>query len=252
MNINCLIIDDDPFIKDLLKDKLEQFIPEINIVGTASSGAEGTREIMKKKPDLVFLDVEMDDMTGFEMLSKLDHISFETIFITSYVHYAIKAIRFNALDYLVKPIDLGELKQAVKRYKEKAKNNKAGSDVAQALVNIKTTKASEQKLTLQTHDGEMRFVLKDILRIEGERNYSYIILTNGKKRLASKTLGEFEEILSDKGFYRSHKSHIVNGLHIASVPRSGVILLSNGVEIPVARRKKEEFQNWFEAYEKDI
>jgi len=119
--IKCLIIDDDPFIRDLLQDKLSQYLPEVEVLTTASSGLEGLQKIAHYQPDLVFLDVEMPDMTGFEMLFKLEDISFETIFITSYSHYAIKAIHFDALDYLVKPIDLGELKAAIKRYKKKSK-----------------------------------------------------------------------------------------------------------------------------------
>lgn len=245
MKINSVIIDDDPFIKDLLCDKIEQFLPDIKIMGTAGSGEAGIALIKKHNPDLIFLDVEMEDMTGFEMLEQIGEISFDTIFITSYVHYAIKAIRFNALDYLVKPIDLGELKKAIKRFEEKRNSKTSGRDVRQALQNMKTTNASEQKFTLNTHDGEMQFALKDIVRFEGERNYSYIFLSNGKKKLASKTLGDFEEILSDKGFFRIHKSHLVNRIHIETNKKDKFVKLLSGEELPVSRRKKEMFSNWY-------
>ena len=248
MAIRSLIIDDDPFIKDLLKDKIEQFIPDVKIVETASNGQEGMQKIDVYRPDLVFLDVEMEDMTGFEMLSKLDEINFETIFITSYVHYAIKAIRFNALDYLVKPIDLGELKTAIGRYKEKVKDNAPGSDVKNALANMKVTKNGEQKLTLQTQDGTLRMKLINIVRMEGERNYTYIYMSEGKKHLVSKTLGEFEEMLDDKGFFRCHKSHIVNFHHIDDYSQRDKVTMSDQSEIAVARRKKDEFREWFEGY----
>lgn len=244
MQIKSLIIDDDPFIQQLLSDKLTQFFPEVIIMDTASSGREGVKKINYYQPQLLFLYVEMTDMTGFEMLSFLDDISFQTIFITSYSHYAIKAIRFNALDYLVKPIDLGELRQAIRRYKIKAKRKQAPTNVQQAIQNMKTEKVSHQKLMLQTQEGELRLMLKDIVRIEGERNYSYIFLANHRKKLISKTLSNFEELLTEKGFFRCHKSHLVNGYHIQNC-NSYSLTTSDGMEVPIARRKKEGFKYWY-------
>ena len=250
--IKSLIIDDDPFIRDLLQDKLEQYLPEIEVLSMASSGTEGLQKIKKYQPDLIFLDVEMADMTGFEMLAGLEEINFQTIFITSYSHYAIKAIRFNALDYLVKPIDLGELKEAIKRYKSYMKKNNNPNKIQQALHNLQTNNPSEKILTLQTHEGEVRMMLKNIIRIEGERNYSFIYLANQKKKLASKTLGDLEELLIDKGFFRCHKSHLINYSHIQAYPNSISVVLSEGTSIPIARRKKEEFKNWWETYQDKI
>ena len=246
MKIKSLIIDDDPFMQQLLRDKLELCVPEVEVAAVASSGREGLQKIHLHDPSLLFLDVEMADMTGFEMLNQLEIISFQTIFITSYSHYAIKAIRFNALDYLVKPIDLGELKQAIRRYKIKVKKSRQLDNVQQALLNFKTKNMLDQKLTLQTQQGELRLALKDIVRIEGDRNYSYIVLVNNKKKLASKTLADFEELLSDKGFFRCHKSHIINGIHVQSYPNSFSLIASDQQEIPIARRKKVEFRAWFE------
>lgn len=250
IKIKSLIIDDDPFIRDLLQDKLAQYVPEVELYDTASSGEDGLEKIKSHRPDLIFLDVEMADMTGFEMLSKLEVVNFQIIFITSYSHYAIKAIRFNALDYLVKPIDLGELKAAIRRYKEKAKSVHPYKDIQQALENVNTSSNAEKKLILQTHDGEIRLPLKNILRIEGERNYSYIYLAGGKKKLTTKTLGDLEEILTDKGFFRSHKSHLVNISHVKSQPTSVSVLLSDETVIPIARRKKESFKEWIESAKK--
>jgi two-component system LytT family response regulator len=246
MQIKSLIIDDDPFIRDLLKDKLDHFIPEIHSVDTATNGKEGIQKINTLKPDLIFLDVEMGDMTGFEMLSQLEQISFETIFITSFSHYAIKAIRFNALDYLVKPIDLEELKRAVSRFIEKSKRQSdTGDNVRQLLKNLGTKKVSDQVLTFNTQEGEIRIKLENIMRIEGERNYSFIHLSNGKRKLVSKTLGDFEEILADKSFFRCHKSHLVNFDQIKKQQSRSSVLLADGQEVPIARRKQEEFKNWY-------
>lgn len=238
--INCVIIDDDPFIHDLLSDKLNQYFPEIKVLAVGNNGQEGIDKIKLLSPDLIFLDVEMTDMTGFEMLSRLDVINFKTIFITSYKHYAIKAIRFNALDYLLKPFDLEELKNAVKRFK-----NNRSTNVSVALSNLKSKTISDQTLVLKTQKGELHLKLKDIISIEGDRNYSYIHLTNNKKELISKTLSNLEELLEDKNFFRCHKSFLVNKLHIISEPKSFSIELSNNSTIPISRRKKAMFKTWF-------
>lgn len=238
--IQCLIIDDDPFIRDLLIDKLNQYFPEINILKTANNGQEGLVLIKRLQPDLVFLDVEMTDMTGFELLSKLETIDFKVIFITSYKHYAIKAIRFNALDYLLKPFDLEELKNAVKRFKTYRNQN----NVPMALKNLRSKNSSDQTLILNTQQGELHLALNDIILIEGDRNYSYVHLTQNKKELVSKTLSHLEELLEDKGFFRCHKSYLINKSHLASNRHSLSVVLSNGQNIPISRRKKEAFKNW--------
>lgn len=246
--IKSLIIDDDPFIQDLLMDKLKQYIPHVEVLATAGSGTEGITLIEKLKPELIFLDVEMADMTGFEMLSRLQETDFQTIFITSYSHYAIKAFRFNALDYLVKPIDLGDLKESIKRFQKRKRKNHNFDNIKHALYNLKTTAASQQKLYLQTQEGGLQFTLKNIIRIEADRNYSYIYSVNKKKKLTSKTLADLEELLKDKGFFRCHKSHLINYSHIKEVPNSISILLSDETTIPIARRKKESFKKWWDSF----
>ena len=246
--IRSLIIDDDQFILDLLRDKLNQCLPEVEVLATAGSGQEGLEQILEYRPNLIFLDVEMADMTGFEMLTRVEHISFQVIFITSYNHYAIKAIRFNALDYLVKPIDLGELRQAIRRYKEQTKHPAQTEKVKDALHNFRTKAVADHKLVLHTHDGELRMVIKDIIRLEGERNYSYIYLNNHRKKLVSKTLADLEEMLRDKGFFRCHRSYLVNADHIRAYPTSNNLILSDGTDVPISRRKKEEFRNWWEKW----
>jgi two-component system LytT family response regulator len=243
--IKSLIIDDDPFIRELLQDKLEQYFPEVEVLATGNSGNQGLQKIEEFKPDLIFLDVEMADMTGFEMLLQLSQITFQTIFITSYSHYAIKAIRFNALDYLVKPIDLGELKTAIQRYKKNTANYN-DENLQLALSNLKTENIAKHQLILQTQEGELRLTVKNIIRIEGERNYSYIYLTNHKKKLVSKTLSDLEGMLEGKGFFRCHKSFLVNRLNIKSHRNSLILVLSDDTEIPISRRKKEAFKSWFE------
>lgn len=245
MKIKSLIVDDNPFIIDLLSDQLNQEHPNVEIIGSAQSGQEALEKIKSLRPDLVFLDVEMPDMSGFDMLAYLDEIFFQTIFITSFSHYAIKAIRFNALDYLVKPINPKELAQALKRYAENPANPQR---VKEALENLKTEKNEDQTFFLPTQEGGLKLVLKNIVRIEGERNYSYIYLSDNTKKLSSKTLGYFEEILSDKGFFRCHRSHLVNGFHVEKISEQSFIILDNKMELPISRRKRKETQNWLEEY----
>jgi two-component system LytT family response regulator len=247
--IRCLIIDDDPFIRELLQDKLNQYFPDLEVLSTASSGNEGIQKIEDYKPELIFLDVEMSDMTGFEMLAQLSDINFQTIFITSYSHYAIKAIRFNALDYLLKPIDLGELKKAIKRFKTHNKVELQKENLSLALKNIANKNVSNHMLILKTQDGDLRLVLNEIIHIEGDRNYSYIYLKNGEKKLVTKTLIELEELLDSKGFYRCHKSHLLNAEHITSYSNGNFVKLSEAITIPISRRKKKFFLEWFTAYQ---
>jgi two-component system LytT family response regulator len=155
------------------------------------------------------------------------------------------------LDYLVKPIDLGELRKAIDRYKVKAKKAPQSENLQLALQNMATKDVSDHQLILQTQEGEMRLVVKDIIRVEGERNYSYIYLKNSKKKLITKTLADLEGLLDDKGFFRCHRSYIINADHIAGTPKSFSLTLSDGMELPVSRRKKEAFGLWFEKYQAD-
>jgi two-component system, LytTR family, response regulator len=246
MPIPSLIIDDDPFMHTLLRDKLTQHFPQVEVLAGGLNGTEGLALIEAHRPALVFLDVEMTDMTGFEMLQQVPSPDFQVIFITSYSHYAIKAIRFNALDYIVKPVDIDELGEALSRFARRTEQNRYAEQLAQALQNLQTERPEEQILMLAMQDGELRVPLKHLLRIEGERNYSYLFIERHPRRLSSKNLGEFEEMLGDKGFFRCHRSHLVNGLHIELVRNT--ITLTDGTELPISRRKKEAFSQWYRAY----
>lgn len=244
MSIKCLVIDDDPFIWQHFKDLFEDHVTGVEILGFALSGREGINKIEHLQPELVFLDVQMADMTGFEMLEQMDIINFQVIFVTAHSDYAIKAIRFNALDYLVKPIVPEELKQAIERYKKNADSQVNRGHVEQALINLKAKKVEDQTLILPAQGEEIHLVLKDIIKIEGERNYSYIHLANKSKKLSSKTLAWFEDILSDKGFFRCHRSFLVNGLFVNKM-NNDVFILADGSRVPISRRKKSEAKNWY-------
>ncbi len=248
MKIRSIIIDDNKFIRSLLFDLLQEHHSEIEMVAMAGSGEEGIEMILQWKPELVFLDIEMPDMTGFEMLGRLESISFRTIFTTSYSQYAIKAFRFNALDYLLKPVKAEELAQAIKRFKVHPKQEDQ-AHITYALQNFKTENNEDQKLILYTQKGRLRLALKQIVKIEGDRNYSYIHLSDSTKELSSKTLGYFDEILSDKGFFRCHRSFLVNKYHVDSLNEKHEFLLKNSEVVPVSRRKKVAAIRWFDNQE---
>lgn len=239
--IRCVVVDDDPFMRDLLRDKLS-FIKEIETIDVAENASEGISKIQTYKPDIVFLDVEMPDLTGFELLSRLKPIDFKTIFVTSYDHYAIKAIRFNALDYLLKPVDLQELKSAINRYKEQV--SMTDKYVKQALKNFQSKNLRDQVFTLQLQDEELRIKLGEIIYLQGDRNYTYIHLVNQQRRLVSKTLSYLEEVLDTYGFFRIHKSYLINTDHIIKEVNQGLVTMSNGEKLSVSRRKLESFKSW--------
>jgi two-component system, LytTR family, response regulator len=239
--LKALIVEDNAFMATVLHDLLVQHASAIAVIAIANSGAEALQLIASQKPNVVFLDIELPDMTGFELLQQLDTINFQTIFTTSHSHYAIKAFRFNVLDYLVKPIQESELDEAIKRLLKSANN---GMEVKHALSNLEAQSVENQKLVLPTQNGVFRMPLKQITHIEGERNYSYIYLSNGSRELSSKNLAYFEDILLDKGFFRSHRSFLVNRYHIEALKEDHFVL-KNGIEIPISRRNKTEANEWF-------
>jgi two-component system LytT family response regulator len=238
--IKALIVEDNAFMATVLHDMLQQHATNMTVIGIANTGREALRLIASQRPNVIFLDIELPDMTGFELLQQLDDIDFQTIFTTAHSHYAIRAFRFNALDYLEKPIKESELNEAIHKIgKSKSKN-----DVSLALQNLGTKTVDDQKLVLPTQIGTLRFALKQITHIEGERNYSYIYLSNGSRELSSKNLAYFEDILIDKNFFRCHRSYLINKYHIAEL-KNDQFVLKNGLEIPIARRKKTEAETWF-------
>ena len=236
----AIIVEDNAFMAAVLQDMLQEEAPYIEISGTATTGEEALELIQTHKPDIVFLDIELPDMTGFEMLGQLPETNFKTIFTTAHSHYAIKAFRFNALDYLVKPIKAVELKEALSRVK-----SADSSEIQNALHNIEAKSPEQQRLVLQTQSGTLYLPIKEISHVESERNYSSIHLTNGRKELSSKNLAYFEDVLEEKGFFRCHRSYLVNRAQIETLKKDNFVLKS-GLEIPISRRKKAEAKTLFQ------
>lgn len=240
-SLKALIVEDNAFMATVLYDMLQQYAGKIAVSDIAKTGNDALSLIATLKPNVVFLDIELPDMTGFEMLQQIEKINFQTVFTTAHSHYAIKAFRFNALDYLVKPINENELDETIKRLLRSANNS---IEVKNALSNLAMQSVENQQLVLPQQNGTLRLPLKQITHIEGERNYSTIHLSNGLQELSSKNLAYFENILSDKSFFRSHRSYLVNRYHIKALTEIHFVL-KNGNEIPIARRKETEAKTWF-------
>lgn len=236
MGICALLIDDEESGINVLKMLLERNVPEVTEIHTAIGADEGSRKIKSLNPELVFLDVEMPLQSGFDLLAAFPNHTFEVIFVTAYDQYAIKAIRFSALDYLLKPVDTEELKRAVMRFMEKRKSANGNNPLLNNFIENIRSSPSEYRLAINTTEGTHFLLPADIIRCEADGNYTLFYISGRKKILASKTLKEYDEILSDHDFIRAHKSHLVNKKYIQSFSSDHLILKDNTV-VEVSRRR---------------
>lgn len=242
--INVLIVDDEVKARNVLRHYLESFVPEITEIRQADSVDAALDVLQVYKPGIVFLDVEMPHKNGFQFLMEVKDPTFDVIFTTAYNQYAIQAIRFSALDYLLKPVDPDELQASVKRHLEKKETTDPQADLYNNLVeNISKKEVKDFKIAVPSAEGYYFFMIDDILRLEADRSYTHIHLVNKKPFIASKTLKHFEEMLEEFNFIRTHKSHLVNPKHITRLSSDNeYVLLTDGSKIEVSRRKKEEVQ----------
>ncbi|HWR32325.1 MAG TPA: LytTR family DNA-binding domain-containing protein [Chitinophagaceae bacterium] len=240
----ALIVDDEQKARNILHHYLVNFIPEIGEIQQAASVDEAFSILQTFQPDIVFLDVEMPHKNGFDFLSVISNPSFDVIFTTAYNQYAIQAIRFSALDYLLKPVDPEELKMAVQRHLEKKENEEQKKQLyANLAENIEKKEIKDFKIAVPSSDGVHFFKIEDILRLEADSSYTHIHLVNKKQFVASKTLRFFEEMLEEFNFIRTHKSHLVNPKHITRISNdNSFVILSDGTQVEVSRRKKDEVQ----------
>lgn len=240
--IQTIIIDDEAKGRLALKEKLLAYCQQIKIIAEASNGEDAILLIKHHKPQLIFLDIEMPRMNGFEMLNQLSEKNFHVIFTTAYDQYAIKAIKYAAFDYLLKPIDIEELKTAVSKLTNN-ENNETKKQAELLEQNLRHPKKQLNKLAIPTLDGLLFYDINDIVHLEANSNYTNIYLANKTKITASKTLKDFEELLPETIFFRTHHSHLINLDYIKRYIKGdgGQIELQNGNYVDVSRRKKEEF-----------
>lgn len=241
-----IIIDDQEFCTEALKDMLSGHQPEVSVAAVCHSGKDGLKAIKKHNPDLVILDVEMPEMNGFEMLREIKNPDFEIIFTTSFDKYSIQAIRFSALDFLLKPVLQHELKAAIEKLERKQHKN-INSQLKALFNNLKETKRSVNQVALPAMEGLIFVNVPDIIHCESDSNYTTLFLKSGEKMLVTKTLKDIEGLLEGNNFFRVHHSHLINMSQIKKYVRgnAGYVVMSNGTDISVARNRKEDFLNQF-------
>jgi two-component system, LytTR family, response regulator len=239
--IRALIIDDEAHMRDSLARLIERHCPGVILAGAADSVAGGIQAIRDHHPDLVLLDIQMGDGTGFDLLNALPVIDFKIIFITAFDQYALQAFRFSAVDYLLKPVNPELLTQAIGRAQLLIESHQKLQ--MQALQeNLKNIDHQHKKIILKTTENIFLLELRDIICCESDNNYTLVHTADSSKILVSKTLKEYDELLAGCGFYRVHKSYLINLAHIKRFEKQdgGYIILTNDLKIPVASRKRDE------------
>ncbi|MBU2650100.1 MAG: LytTR family DNA-binding domain-containing protein [Bacteroidetes bacterium] len=240
--IRAIIIEDEKKSRETLRGLLNRFCRNVEVVAEADGFKSGLDAIRSNKTDMLFLDIQMPDGSGFRLLEHIEKIDFEIVFTTAFDHYAIKAIKYSALDYLLKPIDPDELVNAVKKVELKKSGNQINKNIRVLLDNIHAAESETQKIVLSTADKIHIVEVSKIIRCESDNYYTLFFLNDGKKILVSKTLKENEELLSSHNFIRPHKSHLINIRYIKSFVRDegGYIMMEDGSQVPVSRRKREK------------
>lgn len=240
MKYRAILIDDELNNLQSLSFLIHEFCNDIDVVGIAQSADEGIQLVKTQQPDLIFLDIKMPEKDGFQFLEELKNETFEVIIVTAFNHYAIKAIKFSAIDYLLKPVNTEELKNAVGRAIERIQHKVENEQLKNLVLNMGKNK-DKMKLGLASH-GRIEYVETDkIIRCESESNYTHLYLISGKKKTVSKTLKEFEEMLVDHGFLRVHQSHLINIVHIKALVKhdGGFIEMIDENSVPISRNRKE-------------
>lgn len=239
--MRAILIDDEISNLENLRTLLEKHCPQVTITATAQNVGDAVHSIEKYLPDLIFLDIQMGEQTGFDVLSLLPKRNFEVIFVTAHDHYGIQAVKFAALDYLLKPLDIEELVNAVSKAEHKLATQLQTSQLDFLLQQLKKPETNASKIALQMQ-SEIRYInLSDIIRCEADNTYTYFFLTNSEKIVVSKSLKEYADLLRPNGFLRTHQSHLVNPTYVKSWLKEdgGILLLTSGEKIPVSKPNKE-------------
>ena len=246
--ISAILIDDDINLRNGMKGLLKRYAPEINIIGEADSVISGVEAMVSLNPQVVFLDIQLNDGTGFDILEKITSLKGTTkahiVFITAHEQYAIKAFRFSALDFLLKPVDPDELQKVILKIKIEIEKNDSSSHIDLLLENIRKKVDNFKRIALSTSEGIHLFDVSDIIRCESEDNYTKFFIKNSKPILISKTLKEYEELLSEHGFERIHQSHLINLNYLKSYIKKdgGYVVMADDSHLPISQRKKERLQ----------
>ncbi len=245
--IRCVIVDDESKAREILVQMLKLYCSRVEVVGQARDVSSAYEIINEEDPDLVLLDINMPDGSGFDLLSKYSKINFRVVFVTAHEEYAIKAFRFSALDYLLKPIDPSELISAIEKIVENYPANSINEQFDTFKANfLKEEHQNEKRIVLKTQENIFVIDLKDIIRCKSEKNYTYFYFSNRDKIIVSRTLKEYEDILTEYDFMRVHRSHLINLKQIDRFEKNdgGMVIMSDGSEVDVSYRKKDALLNY--------
>ncbi len=241
--ITAILIDDETDAREVLRMAIEKYCPEVSLIGVYENPEQGLTAIQALQPDLVFLDVQMPHLSGFDLLQQLSPLRFEVIFVTAHDQYAIKAIRFSALDYLLKPVDIEDLVHAVSKVQARLQQKNSAPQYQSVLNNIQYRARKIEKLAVPTLEGIEFFDTDDIIYCQADGNYTRLYLKSQTGRLISKNLKDFENLLAESGFCRVHHSSLINIKHVQKYVKGegGYVILTDGYHVDISRRKKEGF-----------
>ncbi len=240
--LKAIIIDDEEGARITLSSLIKEYAPDVEVIAQCSNVPDGVLAINKNNPDIVFLDIEMPEYNGFELLDFFKEIHFETIFVTAYSQYAIKAFEVSAVDYLLKPVEIESLKNAV----EKAKLKRSQANIMQRLDLMKNTYKGEEvkKIALPMSDGLLFVDVNEIIFFEADRAYTHVFLKNGSKITVSKAMRVFEDVLNNRlFFFRPHRSYLINLNYMKKYNKGeSLIIMDNNINVSVSREKKQDFE----------
>lgn len=241
--IKAVIIEDELHSRNFLNNLVAEFCPEITVAGMAASVEEAVKLIQQTEPQIVFLDIEMQTGTGFDVLQQLQKRNFHVIFTTAYDHYAIKAIKFSAVDYLLKPINLEELQAAVAKAIENIEQTTGENQLELLIKNLRRPAGEDFSISLSTSEGIEFIQLSNITRLEASGPYTTFFMKDGRKIMVSRNLKEYEMMLTDHGFFRVHNSHIINLKEVRKMIKTdgGYAVMNDESMITISPKKKEEF-----------
>jgi two-component system, LytTR family, response regulator len=250
MKLTAIVVDDEPNGVEALCQSLQYYCPEVELLGVAHNIIEAQDLITKHKPQVVFLDIEMPEGTGFDLLAQYKHPDFKVIFVTGYDHYALNAIKFSALDYLLKPVAPDDLQQAVSKAIAQVREQGILDNFQALLQNLKNPRNRSNRITIPTQ-RETEFVeVGNIIRCEAKSGITMIYLQNAKPIASARDLKIYQELLEDYGFFRVHDSHIISYHHIRKILNQdgGLVQTTDNAQIPIARRRKQDFMEWMNEF----
>jgi two-component system, LytTR family, response regulator len=248
--IRSVLIDDESNSLEMMEWLLKTYCPQVSIEAMCNAADKGVAAINKYRPDVVFLDIEMPHMNGFDMLEQFDKLFFDVVFCTAYDQFALKAFKYSALNYLLKPVDPDDLKETIRRLEEK-RSAPSKEQIELLLQNMRQSmKPAIQRIALTTNDGMIFVATQDILYCQAESNYTTIVLKDTKKIMVSKVLKDIDETLSSSDFFRVHNSYLINLNHIKKFVRGegGYVIMDDGTNISISRSRRQEFMEQFSKF----